>query len=184
VEKPARSLAERILELWRLELEAGAVAAKEWRTVRADALRASEMSIDPWGYPVAELVESLAWPVRGLATEFVPMFQLFAKSWMQFLARPYLTTEDRNDQLLSMTGMRELARAQRDPDLSKQPSETLLDRFPTSKQAILAAMQPEAKARMDAAREQARPETDLVLRAQMNTLLGLIQNHHDRRHHS
>jgi hypothetical protein len=108
------------------------------------------------------------------------MFQLFAKSWMQFLALPYLTTEDRADQLLSMIGMRELGRAQRDPELSKEPSETLLDRFPTSKRAILAAMQPEAKARMDAAKDQARPTTDLVLRGQMDAILGLVQQSGER----
>lgn len=175
VEKPVRSSAERILQLWNLELGGEAVAAKEWRAVRADALHASETSTDPWGYPVAELVESFAWPARSLATEFVPMFQLFAKSWMQFLALPYLTSADRDDQLLSIIGMRELGRAQRDPDLSKEPSETLLDHFPESKRAILAAMQPEAKARMDAAKKQARPETDHVLRTQMNAILGLIQ---------
>jgi len=180
VEKSVRSSAKRILELWSLELNGEAVATNEWRAVRADAVRASETSTDPWGYPVAELVESCAWPARGLATEFVPMFQLFAKSWMQFLARPYLTTEDRDDQLLSMIGMRELARAQRDPDLSKEPSETLLDRFPESKRAMLAVMQPEAQVRMDAAKKQARPETDFVLRAQMDVILGIIQHSNER----
>jgi len=180
VERPVHGSAKRILELWSREFDGEAVAAKEWRAVRADALRASETSTDPWGYPVAELVESLAWPARGLATEFVPMFQLFAKSWMQFLARPYLTREDQDDQLLSMIGMRELSRALRDPALSKEPSETLLDRLPTSKRAILAAMQPDAQARMDAAKEQARPETDLVLRAQMDAILGFIQHSNER----
>jgi hypothetical protein len=41
-------------------------------------------------------------------------------------------------------------------------------------------MQPEATARMDAAKEQARPETDRVLRAQMDVILGLIQHSKER----
>jgi hypothetical protein len=180
VEKPVRSSAKRILELWSLELDGRAVAAQEWRAVRADALRASETSTDPWGYPVAELVESLAWPARGLATEFVPILQRFARSWMQFLTCPYLTSEDRDNQHLSMIGMRELDRAQRDAALSKESSETLLDRFPTSKRAILATMQPEAQARMDAAKKKARRETDLVLRGQMDAILGLIHQLNER----
>lgn len=174
VEAPVRASAERILEFWGRELSGEPVAAKEWRAVRTSALDASETSSDPWGHPVAELVESLAWPVRGLATEFVHIFQLFAKALLDFIASPYLSSEDRHDQILSLIGSRELDRAQRDPELSQELGEMLLDRLPDSKRAMLAAMQPEAKARMDEARRQARPATDRLLRGLMDTVLELI----------
>jgi hypothetical protein len=41
-------------------------------------------------------------------------------------------------------------------------------------------MQPEAIVRMDAAKNQARPKTDVVLRAQMDVILGLIQRSNER----
>jgi hypothetical protein len=175
IELPVRMSAERILALWDRELSGETVAAKEWRALRTEALHASEASSATWGYAAAELVESLAWPLRGLASEFVPILQLFVQSWMQFVAFPYLSNKDQKDQISALIALRELGRAQRDAILSQEPSETLLDRLPESKRALLATMQPEVKARMDAARRQARTKTDALLRAQMDTLIGLIQ---------
>ncbi len=168
-----RACAERILGLWERELSGVQVPPKEWRSLRGDALRASEDPSDPWGYALSELVESLAWPARGLAPEFVPIFQLFMKEWRQFLIAPYLSSEDRDILVQSMVSLRELSRAQRNPELSQLPTETLLQRDPQSK--VIEFMQEQTQARFNAAKPLAQPASDSVLRRQMDSLLRLIE---------
>jgi hypothetical protein len=111
VSPAVRACAERILGLWEREISGAQVVPKEWRSLRADALRASEDDSDAWGYALSELVESLAWPARGLAPEFVPIFQVFVKELRQFLAAPYLSSEDREILTQSLAGLREVSRA-------------------------------------------------------------------------
>jgi len=164
----------RILGLWEREMSGAQVAPKEWRSLRADTVRASEDHSNPWGGAVSELIESLAWPARGLAPEFVPIFQVFMKEWRQFLAAPHLSSEDRDVLTQSLLGLREVNRAQRDPQLSELPIETLLERSPQSR-AVLALMQPDMQARLDAAKQQARSESDHALRRQMDRLRSLIE---------
>jgi len=170
-----RACAERILGLWEREMSGMQIVPKEWRSLRADAMRASQDPSDPCGYASSELVESLAWPARGLAPEFVPIFQIFMKESSQFLAAPHLSSEDRDILMQAMVGLRELSRAQGDPQLSQLPTEALLERHPQSKPAVLALMQPEMQARLDAAKQQAKPESDRALRQQMDGLRRLIE---------
>jgi hypothetical protein len=175
VSPAVRACTERILGLWEREMSGVQVVPKQWRSLRADALRASEDPADPWGYASSELVESLAWPARGLAPEFVPILQVFMKESSQFLVAPYLSSEDRDILTQSLVGLRELSRAQADPQLSQLPTETLLERQPQSKRAVLALMQPGMQARLEAARQQAQPESDSALRQQMDSLRRLIE---------
>ena len=175
VSPAVRACAERILCLWEREMSGAQVVPKEWRSLRADALRASEDHSDPWGYALSELVESLAWPAHGLAPEFVPIFQIFGKELRQFLVAPYLSSEDRDILTQSLVGLRELGRAQRDPQLSQLPTETLLERDPQAKHAVLAFMQAETQARLKAAKQQAQSELDSALRRQMDSLRRLIE---------
>ena len=175
VSPAARACAERILGLWEREMSGVQVVPKEWRSLRADALRASEETSDPWRYAASELVESLAWPARGLAPEFVPIFQIFMKELSQFLLAPYLSSEDRDLLAKSMFGLRELSRAHRDPQLSQLSTETLLDRDPQSKRAMHAFMQAEKQARLNAAKQKSQSESGSVLRRQMDSLRRLIE---------
>ncbi|WP_026096513.1 hypothetical protein [Ideonella sp. B508-1] len=170
-----RACGERILGLWEREMGGMPVASKEWRSLRTEALRAAEDPGDPWGYALSELVESLTWPVHGLAPEFTPILQIFMKELRQFLAAPFLCSEDRALLAQSLVGFRELGRAQRDPELSQLPTETLLERHPHTKQAVLASMKPEMQARMNAAKQQAQSESDRLLRHQMDSLLSFIE---------
>jgi hypothetical protein len=174
VSPAVRAGAERILGLWEREMSGVQVGPKEWRSLRADALRASEDDSDPWGCALSELVESLAWPVRGLAPEFVPIFQIYAKAMVEFLAAPYLSIEDRDILTQSMVGLRELSRANRDPLLMLMSPETPLERDPQTT-AVLAFMQAETQARLSTAKQQARSESDTVLRQQMDCLRRLIE---------
>lgn len=176
VSPAVRTCAERILGLWERELSGVQVVPKEWRSLRADALRASEDPGDPWGYAVSELVESLAWPARGLAPEFVPIFQVFMKELSQFLLAPYLSNEDRDILTQSMVGLRELSRAHRDPQSSQLPTEMLLGREQHAKHAVRTLMQAETQARINAAKQQAQSESDGVLRRQMDSLRKLIED--------
>lgn len=168
---PVRGCAQRILGLWEREIGGTPVAPKEWRSLRGDALRAAEDHSDPWGFALSELVESLAWPARGLAPEFVPIFQVFMKEFRQFLVMPYLSSEDQDLVTQSLVGLRDLIRAQRDPELSQLPFETLFERQP----AVVAMMKPEMQARLDAAKKQAQPAPDHALRQRMDSLLDLIR---------
>ena len=170
-----RACAERIVGLWEREISGVQVAPKEWRSLRADAMRAGEDASDPWGYALSELVESLAWPARGLAPEFVPIFQIFMKEWRQFLAAPFLSSADRDILVQSLVGLRELGRAQRDPQLSQLPTETLLERDPQTQHAVLTFMEGEMQARFKAAKQQVQSESDSVLRRQMDGLRSLIE---------
>lgn len=175
VSPAARACAERILALWEREMSGVQVMPKEWRSLRADALRASEEHGDPWSYGLSELVESLAWPARGLAPEFAPIFQLFTKELRQFLIAPFLSSEDRDLLTQSLVGLRQLVRAQRDPQLSQLPTETLLDRDPQTKHAVVGFMNAEVQARFNATRQQAQSQSDNVLRRQMDSLIRLIE---------
>ena len=170
-----RGCAQRILGLWEREIGGAPVAPKEWRNVRADALRAADDHSDPWGIALSELIESLAWPARGLAPEFVPIFQVFVKEFRQFLVMPYLSSEDQDLVKQSAVGLRELNRAQRDPELSQLPFEALLERHPQSKAAVLTFMKAETQARIGAAKKQAQTASDHALRQQMDSLLDLIR---------
>ena len=172
----ARACARRILSLWEREMSDMQVMPKEWRSLRADALRASEEdSSDPWSYGLSDLVESLAWPARGLAPEFVPIFQIFTKELRQFLVAPFLSSEDRDLLTRSLVGFRQMVRAQRDPQLSQLPPETLLDRDPQTKHAVVGFMKAEVQARFNAAKPQAQSQSDGVLRRQMDSLLRMIK---------
>ncbi|MGV7208765.1 hypothetical protein ACLB1G_13005 [Oxalobacteraceae bacterium A2-2] len=172
---PVRACAEQILGLWARELDGAQVAPKEWRGVRAAALRASEEHGAAWDYGWSELVESLAWPARGLALEFASIFQLFVKEMRQLLAAPYLSSEDRALLPQALAGLAQVTRAQRDPELSQLPIETLLERDPQSRQAVLTFTHPDMQARVRAAEKQARPESDRVLGQQMAMLRSLIE---------
>lgn len=172
----ARACAERILGLWEREMSGAQIAPKEWRSLRADVLRASEApSSDPWSYAVTELVESLAWPARGLAPEFAPIFQIFTKELLQFLAAPFLAGEDRDLLMQSLVGLRHLARAQRDPELSHLSTEVLLERDAQTGPAVLAFMKAEVQDRLTAAKLQAKPTSEGVLRSHMDSLRRLIE---------
>lgn len=166
-----RECAQRILGLWEREFDGTPVASKEWRKVRAEALQAADDHSDPWGCVLSELVESLAWPARGLAPEFVPIFQVYMKEFRQFLATPYLSSEDQELVTQSLVALRDLNRAQRDPEQSQVPIESLLERHP----AMVAIMKPEMQARLAAARKQAQPAPDDALRGLMDSLLVLIR---------
>lgn len=163
--------AQRILGLWEREIGGTPVAPKEWRNVRSEALQAADDHSDPWGIPLSELVESLAWPARGLAPEFAPIFQGFMKDFRQFLVTPYLSSEDQDLVKQSLIGFRELIRAQRGPELSQLPLETLFERQP----AVVAIMKPEMQTRLAAAKGQAQPAPDNALRQRMDSLLELIR---------
>ena len=170
-----RTAAQEIIDLWTRELRGDAVSRQEWRTVRASALRASETSGDPEGYPVAELVESLPWPLTSIALEFPAICQKFLHSYLQVLAARFLPEQDRIDWIKCLVGARELARARGDARFAEASGEDILDHLPQVKRAMLAAQQPEMVSRMDAAKQHARPLLVPFLREQMDGILTLLR---------
>lgn len=172
----ARACAERILGFWAREMNGEQVPAKAWRSLRADAMQAAEAhSTDPWSYGLSELIESLAWPARGLAPEFVPLLQVFTKELRQFLVAPFLSSEDQDLLTQSLIGLRQMVRAQRDPALSQLAAETLLDRDPQTKQQVVGFMKADVQARFNATKPLAQSQADQLLRGQMDSLLRRIK---------
>ncbi|MDO7834634.1 hypothetical protein Q4610_06205 [Sphingobium sp. HBC34] len=170
-----RAAAQEIVRLWTRELRGEAIARQEWRSARASALRASETSSDPEGYLVAELVESLPWPLAGIATEFPVICQKFLHAYLHSLAAPLLPTQDQADRIDGLAGARTLSHARGEARFADASDADILDHFPQIKRATLAARQPEAMARMDDAIHRARPRITPFLREQMDRLLTLMR---------
>ena len=175
IEPGVHAAAQEILTLWTRELRGEIIPRQEWRAVRASALRASEASCDPEGYLVAELVESLPWPLAGIATEFPAICQKFLHAYVQALAAPFLPEQDQADRIECLTGARTLSRARGEARFAEGSDEDILDHFPQVKRATLAARQPEAMSRMNAAKQRARPLMTPFLREQMDGLLTLLR---------
>ena len=170
-----RAAAQEIMSLWTRELRGEVIPRQEWRAVRASALRGSETNGDPKGYLVAELVESLPWPLAGIAAEFPAICQKFLHSYVQALAAPFLPERDQADRIACLAGARELSRARGEARFADASDEDMLDHFPEIKRAMVAMQQPEAVSRMDAAKERARPLMIPFLREQMDDLLTLLR---------
>jgi hypothetical protein len=174
-EPNVRAAAHEITGLWARELRGETVSRQEWRVVRAKALCAAETGGDPGGYAVAELVESLPWPLAGIATELPAICQKFLHSCVQALAAPFLPEQDQRDHIVCLVGARELKRARASPRFAGDSDEDILDQFPEVKRAMHEMGKPEALSRMDAAVQRARPLMTPFLRAQMNGLLALLR---------
>jgi len=170
-----RAAAQEIGSLWTRELRGEVISRQEWRAVRASALRDSETSSDPKGYLVAELVESLPWPLVSIATEFPAICQKFLHSSLQVLAAPFLPDQDQTDWITCLVGARKLSRARGEARFAGASDEDMLDHFPEVKRAIVAIQRPEAVSRMDAAKQRARPLMTPFLREQMDNLLTLLR---------
>lgn len=175
VEPEVRAAAREIMSLWTRELRGEVLPRQEWRTLRASALHATEASGAPEGYPVAELIESLSWPLASIATEFPAICQKFLHSYLQVLAARFLPERDRTDWLKCLVGARELSRARGGARFAAASEEDILDHFPQIKRAMLAMQQPEAVSRMDAAKQRARPLLTPFLREQMDAILILLR---------
>ncbi|EGY01971.1 hypothetical protein AZA_06011 [Nitrospirillum viridazoti Y2] len=174
-----RVVAQEMLQLWGCESRGEPVPSRAWRTVRANALHASEGSSDPAGYAVADLVESLAWPSAGIATELPAISQKFLQSCLQVLAAKFLPQQDQTDWIKSQVAHRELRRARSEAQYASLSDEDLLDHRPEIKQAILALQHPEVAARMGAAKENARTQMVPFLRQQMDGILNLLRRKSD-----
>jgi len=180
IDPGVRVAAHEIVNLWTRELRGEVISRQEWRTARANALAASGTSGDPDGFLVADLVESLPWPLRGIATEFPAICQKFLYSYLQVLAAPFLSEQDQVDRITCLVGERELNRARGDARFAEASDEDILDHFPQLKRAMIATRQPEAMSRMDAAKHRARPLTVPFLREQMDSLLSLLRRTSDK----
>ena len=170
-----RAAAYEIIDLWTRELRGEAVSRQDWGTVRANALRASDASGDPEGYPVAEFVESLPWPLASIATEFPTICQKLLHSCLQVLAARFLPEQDQIDWIKCLVGARELSLARGEARFAGASDQDILDHLPQVKRAMFATQRPEMVSRMDAAKERARPLMVPFLREQMDGILTLLR---------
>lgn len=176
IEPEVRAAATEILLLWIREWDGEEIEPKAWRVVRGLAMKACEASDDPWGFPIAGFVEAIAWPVKGLAPEFVTISQSVMVNWLDFLERPYLSEQDQADHLLDLRGRQALTKARSNPEFNDKAVEELLDSMPDVKRAMQSRFQPDVKARRSEAKLRARAVTVPVLRQRMNTILNLIES--------
>jgi hypothetical protein len=175
IEPDVRAAATCILGLWNRELAGEAIASKEWNPVRKTAVEAFDKLEDPWCMSIANVVETLAWPLRSVAPEFVINFQRLAVSWLGYLQRPFLSDEDRETEELELAGWLRIAKASRNSELDEAATTALMDEVPEQKKALFAKMDPVYQERTRAAKRRARVATDPVVRRQMDLMLTLIK---------
>ena len=175
IEPRVRAAVAGVLALWKREMAGDAVTPKEWSSVRRAAVEASEACSDPWCFPIAGMVETLAWPLLGIAPEFVSIFQSFTFTWLGYLQGPFLSEEDRATQEHELAGGMRMAKAGRNSELDEAAAMALLDEVPDQKRAMFAKMDPVYRERVRAAKRQARVATDPVVRRQMDLMLTLIK---------
>lgn len=175
VDAEVRAAAQQILAIWTRELEGEVISRQEWRAARANVLWASEASVDPEGFLVADLVESLPWPLAGIAPEFPAICQKFLHAYLQSLSAAFLPEQDQADRIAWLVGARHLRHLRGEARFADASDEAILDQVPELKSAMLAFRQPDAESRMGAARHLARPLATRFLREQMDILLALLR---------
>lgn len=175
IEPGVRAAATEILRLWTREWDGEKAEPSTWRAVRSAAMQASETNTCPWGVPITELIEAIAWPVRGLAAEFVILSASAMAGWLEYLEAPYFTEEDRADQLVILNGRQAMARARRNPGFDEKAAEALFDSMPEFKRVLQSRLQPEVSERRSEAKLRARSVTVPVVRQRMNKILKLIK---------
>jgi len=176
IEPQAREIAGRILGYWRQELAGETVDGKTWRAVRKAATEASATLTDPWCFFFGDLLEALAWPVRGLGGEFVALYRSFAIVWTGIVQRPYLDPEDQENQVLSSKGWRLVAKVSKESGDDEEAVQRALDAAPGEKRALMSVGDPVVRARLRAGKLCAQEVTGDVVREQMDELLELIKS--------
>ena len=176
IEPAVAAAGARVLGLWRRELAGDDVGAVEWRAARVAAVEASERCGKPWCYPVAAFIESISWPVRSIAGEFVALFQSLLQSWLTYVRLPFFGERDREDQTLFWIGLRRMTLAEAEGGLDEEAMATFFDDTPDVKRAMYALGDADTRARLRAARVGATVATTPVVRQQMDVLLQLIGN--------
>ncbi|MFZ6846330.1 hypothetical protein [Undibacterium sp. RuTC16W] len=174
IEPALAAVAARLLDLWQRELAGQSVDAQEWRAVRAAALQVSEAYETPWGFPITMFVESMGWPIRSIAGEFVGLFQPLAQTWLNYLRLPFFEEQDRADQTLSMIGWHRLWLAEREGELDEAAMNSFFDDMPDINRAMHALGDADTRERLRAARVSANVVTTPMIRQQMDLLLKLI----------
>ncbi|NWK94587.1 hypothetical protein DM806_02655 [Sphingobium lactosutens] len=173
IEPPVKAVAAQIHALWLRELAGETIASSEWSIVRRKAMAATTSNRSLFGHTIATFVESVAWPVRSLAPEFVALFQTVLVTWMTYLQRPFFSEEEQRDQDHAMIGWQRIDQVSREGG-SDEDMQAALDALPESKRVMESTFAPDVKARRAEVQEQARIATDPMLREQMNIVLKLI----------
>ena len=170
-----RLVAERILANWTRELAGETIDQKSWRGLRADAVAATEMISEAWAYPIAHFIETLAWPVRDVAGEFMQPYSFVCTNWLAFVQRPYLAEEDRRIAELSLKGhLLAKQEEERTGPLSTEAYSALLDANPDIKAAMMFHTDPVTNARVKEGQLRAFEATVPRMRRLMDRLLALI----------
>ncbi len=168
-----RDVGTAILALWDRELAGETVDRREWRSVRQAALDANARETPVFGYPVATLIEAVAWPVQSVAGEFVGQFAYFLVSWLMYLDRAHMTDAEWRDREHMLIGWRAMMTAPRDDSgaMTIDP----LDDLPESQRVLSPEHMMATMERTAAVRAAAQESKDAILRDLMDRLLTLIR---------
>ena len=177
LEPQARDVAHRILSHWQQELAGEAIAPNAWRVVRKAATDAAARLSDPWCFTFGQILEALAWPVRGLGSEFVALYSSFAVVWTGIVQRPFLDPEDQKIQDLTAKGWLLVAKATRESGGDDEEAvQRELDAAPEEKRALMSVLDPDVRGRLLAGKLRAQEATGNVVREDMDELLTLIRS--------
>jgi hypothetical protein len=169
-----RNIGMRILENWRAELAGQTVDPTTWRSIRNDAVKASGSVTDPWCYPIAYFMETLAWPVHDVAGEFGQPFGYLTANWIGFLRRPYYAEEHQNRGELSLVGFRKMADAESEGISGDEAIQKFLDTIPEIKKAMM-PLPPEDALQYKKDQVRAFEATTPPMRRMMDRMLKLIE---------
>jgi hypothetical protein len=173
IEPGVRAVGERILEKWRAELAGQTSDPATWRSIRNDAVKASGTVTDPWCYPIAYFMETLAWPVADVAGEFGQPFGYLTGNWISFLRRPFYAEEHRNRGELSLVGFRKMEEAEKAGVTGDEAIQKFLDTIPEIKKAMM-PLPPEDALRYKKDQVRAFEATTPPMRRMMDRILKLI----------
>jgi hypothetical protein len=174
IDPAVRAVGERILEKWRAELAGQTVDPATWRAIRNDAVKASEAVTDPWCYPIAYFMETLAWPVSDVVGEFGQPFGYLTANWINILRRPYYVEEHRNRGELSLVGFRKMVDAENEGVTGEEAIQKFLDTIPEIKKAMM-PLPPEETLRYKKDQVRAFESTTPPIRRMMDRMLKLIE---------
>lgn len=170
-----RDAAEKILAHWKLELSGQAVDAKAWRQLRGEAVKATERTNQPWAYPISHFVETMAWPLTSMTSEFRQPYMFVTGSLLSFLQVPYHAEEDQKLSELALKGhltMRDLDRVGKSTPEDRQ---AMLDANPDIKEAMTWYSDADRNARVKSAQQRAFAATTPLILQLMAKLVQFIK---------
>lgn len=169
-----RRVAEQILKHWQVELSGQTVDARVWRQLRAEAVKATETVQQPWAYPIAHFVETLAWPLTSVTKELRQPFMFLTGNLLSFLQTPYQADADKHLAEMALKGHLTMHHMDREGKNRPEDRQAMLDANPAIQEAMSWYADDVRNARIKMAQQQAFVATTPHIQRLMDRLVQFI----------